>query len=105
MVFAAAGPAERAKPAGIAPIELQPVRIGYFKPEAGEVFVAGTFNDWNPRATPLRRDELGDWSVVLQLPAGEHRYRLVVDGEWRDDPCAQQTARNPFGGFDAVVTV
>lgn len=105
MVFAAVGTVESNAPPAARPVELQPVRIGYFKPEAGEVFVAGTFNDWNPRATPLKRDELGDWSVVLQLPPGEYRYRLVVDGEWRDDPCAQQTARNPFGGFDAVVTV
>ncbi len=90
---------------GSGTVELLPVRIGYFRPKAGEVFVAGTFNNWDPRATPLKRDDLGDWSVVLQLPPGEYRYRLVVDGEWRDDPCAQQTARNSFGGFDAVVTV
>jgi 1,4-alpha-glucan branching enzyme len=105
MVFAAVSAVEPTVTPGPGTVELQPVRIGYFKPEAGEVFVAGTFNDWNPRATPLKRDDLGDWAVVLQLPPGEYRYRLVVDGEWRDDPCAQQTARNPFGGFDAVVTV
>ena len=48
---------------------------------------------------------LGDWSVDVELPPGEYRYRLVVDGEWRDDPSAQQTAQNPFGGYDAVLVV
>jgi 1,4-alpha-glucan branching enzyme len=84
---------------------LQPVRLGYFQPDAREVFLVGSFNNWNPRATPLRRDALGDWSVELALPRGEYRYRLMVDGEWRDDPSAQQTAMNPFGGFDAVLVV
>lgn len=87
------------------PVELQRVRFGYFNPDAREVFVVGSFNDWDPRATPLRRDALGDWSVDVELPPGEYRYRLMVDGEWRDDPSAQQTAQNPFGGYDAVLVV
>jgi 1,4-alpha-glucan branching enzyme len=78
------------------------VRFGYFKPE---VHVVGSFNGWDPRATPLQRDAVGDWSIELELPVGEHRYRFCVDGEWHDDPAAQQTALNPFGGFDAVMVV
>jgi len=87
------------------PVDLQRVRFGYFNPDAREVFLAGSFNDWDRRATPLTRDALGDWSVDVELPPGEYRYRLVVDGEWRDDPSAQQTAQNPFGGYDAVLVV
>lgn len=87
------------------PMELQRVRIGYFQPDAREVFVLGSFNSWNPRATPLKRDSLGDWSTELSLPRGEYHYRLMVDGEWRDDPTAQQTAMNPYGGFDAILVV
>ena len=87
------------------PVELQPVRFGYFNSEAHEVFVAGSFNNWNPRATPMKRDTFGDWSVEVQLPPGEYHYRLLVDGEWRDDPSAQLTAMNSYGGFDAVVIV
>jgi 1,4-alpha-glucan branching enzyme len=85
--------------------EMREVRFGYFQPDAHEVFVVGSFNGWNPRATPLQRDSLGDWSVRLRLPPGEYHYRLMADGEWRDDPSAQQTAMNPFGGFDAVIVV
>ena len=81
------------------------MRLGIFHPDAREVHVAGTFNDWDPRETPLRRDALGDWSVELSLPPGEHRYRLIVDGEWTDDPSAQRMEANPFGGFDAVILV
>jgi hypothetical protein len=84
---------------------LRKVRFGYFHPEAKDVFLVGSFNGWDPRATPLNRDPLGDWSVEIELPNGEHHYRFVVDGEWRDDPTAQLTEKNPFGGFDAVMVV
>lgn len=90
---------------GAAPGDRIPVRFGFFDPAAREVFLVGSFNGWNPRATPLVRDALGDWTTELALPRGEYRYRLVVDGEWRDDPCAAQTAMNPFGGYDAVIVV
>ena len=88
-----------------AALNRQTVRIGLFRPEAREVCVAGTFNGWEPRETPLKRDSLGDWSVELSLPPGEHRYRLLADGQWIDDPSAQRMAPNPFGGFDAVIFV
>lgn len=92
-----------ARPA--AGIDLLPVRLGYFQPDAHAVFVVGSFNGWNRYATPMTRDALGDWSVELALPRGEHRYRLLVDGEWRDDPTAQMTAPNPYGGFDALIVL
>ena len=75
------------------------------RPEAGEVFLVGTFNRWDPRATPMEMNDNGDWSAVLLLPEGEHRYRLMIDGGWHDDPSAQVKTSNPFGGFDCVVVV
>lgn len=85
--------------------ELRPIRFEYAQPEASAVYLAGSFNGWNPEATPFTRDSLGVWSVELGLPAGEHRYRFIVDGEWRDDPLAQQMVVNPFGGFDGLLVV
>jgi len=92
-------------PATATPVELKPVRFGYFNSDAREVFIVGSFNDWNQRANPMTRDSIGDWSVELSLPPGEYHYRLIVDGEWHDDPNAQQTAMNSYGSFDAVVVV
>ncbi len=92
-------------PAPDAALDLHTVRIGYFLPEAHEVCIAGSFNAWEARETPLTRDSLGDWSIELSLPPGEHRYRLLVDGEWRDDPSAQRMEANPFGSYDAVIVV
>ncbi len=95
----------RTSHAGAGTLELHTVRIGYFQPDAHGVFVAGSFNDWDRGATPLQRDSLGGWSIELSLPSGEHRYRLVVDGDWHDDPSSARMEANPFGGFDAVMIV
>ena len=96
---------KQSAPAVTAALDCHLVRIGAFLPEARDVYLAGSFNDWEPRELPLQRDSIGDWSIELSLPAGEHRYRLIVDGEWCDDPSAQRMEPNPFGGFDAVVIV
>ncbi len=102
---AAPAAADAAGEPGEMAADLQPVRFGLFNPEARDVCLAGSFNGWDPRAHPLQRDSLGDWSIELALPPGEHRYRLIVDGEWCDDPAAQRLVANPFGGFDALIQV
>ncbi|WP_417850224.1 glycogen-binding domain-containing protein [Thalassoglobus sp.] len=53
-----------------------------FAAEAQEVFLAGTFNDWQPNATPMKKDDDGIWSIKLKLSQGHHEYKFVVDGEW-----------------------
>ena len=53
--------------------------------------VAGTFNDWNPTATPLTRRADGTWAATLALPPGRHEYKFVVDGEWCCEPGCETT--------------
>lgn len=71
-------------------------------PNATCVCLAGTFNNWDPNDTPLRRDDSGVWRVELQLPAGTHEYRFLVDGSWEDDPLATHYVENPFGTRNCV---
>jgi len=63
------------------------VRFVLAAPNAREVSVAGTFNQWDARATPLVRSGAnGVWSATITLPAGQHQYAFVVDGErWMPD--------------------
>jgi hypothetical protein len=76
-----------------------------YEPRAMEVFVAGCFNDWNPFATPLQRDDAGMWSCTIELGPGRHEYRFVVDGDWRDDPLNSMRCFNEFGTENCVVVV
>lgn len=72
---------------------------------AKEVYVAGTFNDWHPTATPMAALGDGRWAKELALPPGRYEYRFVVDGEWVDDPTAAESVPNPFGGLNAVLII
>lgn len=74
-------------------------------PTAQLISVAGSFNDWHPAATPMIALGEGRWRKDLTLPPGRYEYRLVMDGQWADDPAAKETVPNPFGGVNAVVTI
>ena len=74
-------------------------------PTAQSVSIAGSFNDWHPTATPMVALGDGRWRKELTLPPGRYEYRLVVDGQWVDDPAAKETVPNPFGGQNAVLEV
>lgn len=68
------------------------------------VAIAADFNDWNPSRTPMLRDENVDvWRAVVSVPPGRYRYRLVVDGQWEQDPYNDAVETNPFGELNSVV--
>jgi len=75
------------------------------KPEAKSVFVAGSFNEWNPARTPLTRSNDGKWVGDLSGVSGRHEYLFVVDGQWLPDPNARESVQNPFGGRNSVLIV
>ena len=72
---------------------------------SGAVCLAGSFNDWHPDATPMVALGDGRWVKEISLPPGRYEYRFVVNGEWADDPNAKESAPNPHGGANAVLTV
>ena len=55
-------------------------------PEAGEVCLAGDFNNFSPYNLPLSKEERGIWKISITIPPGWHIYRFVVDGKWIPDP-------------------
>jgi len=75
-------------------------------PRAENVQIAGDFNNWQPQKTSMQKiGQAGVWQTKLKLPQGRYRYRLVVDGQWQQDPYNENTELNPFGGFNSVVQV
>ena len=74
-------------------------------PTAVSVQLVGDFTNWQDRPINLHKEGDGVWRATVKLEPGEHHYRFLVDGQWRDDPSAEQTAANPFGGIDAVLRV
>jgi 1,4-alpha-glucan branching enzyme len=81
-------------------------------PHAGVVYLAGTFNDWDPTAAPLTRRADGTWAISLNLPPGRYEYKFVVDGEWCCEPGCETAHQgcpkcvpNSFGTMNRVVEV
>jgi len=74
-------------------------------PAAKQVFVAGSFNNWQPEQTPLVAASNGRWIGDLKVGLGRHEYLFVVDGQWLPDPNANESVANPFGGRNSVLTV
>jgi chromosome partitioning protein len=75
-------------------------------PRANSVQIAGDFNNWQPEETPMEKvGDSGVWQTEMNLPAGRYRYRLVVDGQWQQDPYNELTELNPFGGFNSVLEI
>jgi len=75
-------------------------------PRAQNVQIAGDFNNWQPVGTPMQRvGDSGVWQAKLKLPNGVYRYRLVVDGQWQQDPYNERSEMNPYGDYNSVLEV
>ncbi|HZR17567.1 MAG TPA: isoamylase early set domain-containing protein [Verrucomicrobiae bacterium] len=70
--------------------------------DAMSVLLVGDFTHWQGNPIPMRKGPDGIWAAAVELGPGNHTYRFIVDGEWRDDPeCAIHVA-NPYGSEDMV---
>jgi hypothetical protein len=45
------------------------------------------------------------WSKTLSLDPGSYQYRLLVDGQWQDDPQCLQRVPNTYGTENCVRVV
>ena len=69
-----------------------------------QVFVAGTFNNWNPAANPLKDNpDSGHFKSALRVPRGTHAYKFVVNGVWRMDPKCREWILNAYGSLNSVL--
>jgi len=79
----------------------QPVISG-----VSNVYLAGSFNDWNDSKTPMTDvDGDGIYETTLLLPPGKYQYKFVVDGSWLTDESAEDFADDGFGGRNSVIMV
>lgn len=81
-------------------------------PAAKAIFVAGTFNDWSPTATPLIRGPKGVWSADVDLAPGRYEFKFLVDGAWCCEPGCEtadagssQCVSNAFGTMNRFIEV
>lgn len=95
-------PAEKKKKASP---DMHRVRLTLHCPDAQAIFVAGSFNLWDPAQLAMVRDENCQWTCEINLPPGTYEYRFVVDGQWWCDPAATEQIPNTFGEANSVLRV
>lgn len=71
----------------------------------GDIKIAGDFNDWQPDAGVETDHRDGALVKILRLRPGTYQYRLVVDGNWCEDPSNPRLVVNQFGELNSVLEV
>ena len=75
--------------------------------EARNVSVVGSFNNWRAeRSVMWYSTETRAWILEAQLPAGDHEYLFLVNGEKLvPDPDAPMSSDDGFGNRNSIVFV
>jgi 1,4-alpha-glucan branching enzyme len=76
--------------------------FSFTAPTAMSVQLVGEFTQWQERPIPMRKGVGGVWTATVELQPGQHHYRFLVDGEWRDDPECTLNVPNPYGSRNSV---
>ena len=85
---------------------LNGVKFEYRTEPGADVYVVGSFNDWNPMQTRLR-DEIGNgcYYAFIALAPGRYEYKFVVNGQWCFDPKCPDPIVNRYNTLNGVITV
>lgn len=83
----------------------QLVRLEFFHPQAREVNIAGSFNDWRPGATWMISLGNGRWVKEILLPPGRYEYCFVVDGHWMPHQRIKESTPGPSEDRNSVLIV
>jgi 1,4-alpha-glucan branching enzyme len=76
-------------------------------PPGSLVFVAGTFNKWDPKANPLKAGSAqgGTYSASILLLPGRYEYKFIVNSDWQVDPNCRETVDNKLGSKNSVLVI
>ena len=74
-------------------------------PQAKEVYLAGSFNDWSLKKHPMKNIGNGTWKKTTLLPVGSYEYKFWADGHWMEDPQNERRCVNSFGSLNNIVKI
>jgi dienelactone hydrolase len=82
------------------------ILFSYYAPSAKEIFLAGDFNGWKKKHTPLIKGKDDVWRKVLGLkPNRSYDYKYIVDGNWVNDPNNMDLNPDVAGGANSVIYI
>ncbi|HBO98322.1 MAG TPA: hypothetical protein DD637_00570 [Verrucomicrobia bacterium] len=84
----------------------KPVSFTVHADKGKAVYVAGSFNKWDPTAKKMSyKARQGIYSATVNLAPGEYQYKFVIDGTWCADPENVNAVPNDQGTFNSVIVV
>lgn len=81
------------------------VKFALSSPAAGEVFLAGEFNNWDTRSIAMKRSNNEIWNTSIRLLPGRYEFNFIVDGNWVQDTSSYEIVPNPFGTRNCVIII
>ncbi len=71
-----------------------------------KVYVAGTFNNWDPTANELiDKKGTGEYAGTIALAKGKYEYKFIINGAWIADPDCHEWVGNDQGTINSCLTV
>lgn len=81
------------------------VKFGLRADAGSNVFVAGTFNNWDAKSNKMKRGKNGVYTTTMLLPPGRYEYKFVVNDVWCVDPECSEWTPNEHGSLNSVLVV
>ena len=82
---------------------LHEVVFTLFNDEAEDICIIGSFNNWEPGSTPMKKDKDGVWQATVLLPKGKYTYKYLVNKKVKiTDPASQLFEADGFGGMNSI---
>lgn len=72
--------------------------------EAKNVFLAGSFNNWNEKELKMHKLN-GGWQLNMYLNNGTHTYKFIADGNWIVDPANKTVKPDGVGNFNSSISL
>lgn len=74
------------------------------KNDAKEVYLAGSFNNWDPKSIPMKPVSDG-WETTVKLPPGKHFYKFIIDDTWITDPTNELIQDDKSANTNSVIII
>lgn len=69
---------------------------------AKKVYLAGAFNNWSTKQTPMQYCDSG-WIASLKLLPGKYSYKYIADEMWMEDPYNKRKENDGFGNINSIL--
>ena len=72
--------------------------------EAKKVSIVGSFNEWNEKATPLKKLKNGTFKGTVDLDAeNSYEFKYIVDGDYVNDSAADSYVWSDYASAENSV--